>query len=86
MKKLLMDMNLIDSEQMFDKILKDDKVKNQIYGYIESVGGINRARQSIRQPAPQQVWHCKISKNFKIAITKIHSDTFVTDSILIVEF
>ena len=55
MKKLLMDMKLIDSEHMFNKILEDDNVKNQIYGYIESVGGIKRARQSIRQPAPQQV-------------------------------
>ena len=55
MKKLLMDMKLIDSENMFSKILEDDNVKNQIYGYIEKVGGIDRARQSIRQPAPQQV-------------------------------
>jgi len=54
MKKLLMDMKLIDSEHMFNKILEDDNVKNQIYGYIESVGGIKRARQSIRQPPPQQ--------------------------------
>ena len=55
MKKLLMDMRLIDSEMEFNKILEDDNVKNQIYGYIEKVGGIDRARQSIRQPAPQQV-------------------------------
>ena len=53
MKRLLMDMKLIDSENMFNKILEDDKVKNQIYGYIESVGGIKRARQSIRQAPPQ---------------------------------
>ena len=42
MKKLLMDMKLIDSEHMFNKILEDDNVKNQIYGYIESVGGVKK--------------------------------------------
>ena len=55
MKKLLMDMKLINSEHMFNKILEDDNVKKQIYDYIESLGGIKRVRQSIRRPAPQQV-------------------------------
>ena len=76
-------MKLINSEHMFNKILEDDNVKKQIYDYIESLGGIKRVRQSIRRPAPQQVWNCKISKNFEIAITTILSDTFATDSILI---
>merc|ERR1719249_559842 len=52
-KKLLMDMKLIDSDEMFNQVLENDKVKNDIYGYIEKVGGIKRARQSIRQPPPQ---------------------------------
>ena len=43
-------MNLIDNDKMFNKILEDENVKNQIYGYIEKVGGVQRARQSIRQP------------------------------------
>ena len=75
-------MRLIDSEMEFNKILEDDNVKNQIYGYIEKVGGIDRARQSIRQPAPQQVWNCKNSRNFE-HFTTIQSDTFANDSILI---
>ena len=57
-KKLLMDMKLIDSDEMFNQVLENDKVKNDIYGYIEKVGGIKRARQSIRQPPPQ-VWNCQ---------------------------
>ena len=47
MKKLMMDMKLIDSDHMWNKILEDDNVRKQIYAYIESVGGIERARQSV---------------------------------------
>ena len=52
MKKILMDMKLTDSEQMFNKILENDNVKNQIYGFIESVGGIKKARQLLNMPPP----------------------------------
>ena len=48
-------MKLIGSEHMFKKVLEDNNVKEQIYGYIESLGGIKRVRQSIRRPIPQQV-------------------------------
>ena len=52
MKKLLMDMKLINSEHMFNKILEDDNVKNQIYGFIESVGGIKNAERQLNMPPP----------------------------------
>ena len=43
-----MDMKLIDSDHMWNKILEDDNVRKQIFAYIEKVGGIERARQSAR--------------------------------------
>ena len=49
-KKPLMDMThmrLIDSNHMGNKVLEDDNVRKKICAYIESIGGIKRARQSI---------------------------------------
>ena len=40
-------MKVIDSDYMWNKILEDDNVRKDIYAYIESVGGIERARQGV---------------------------------------
>ena len=37
-KELLVDLNLLDSEHVWEIILKSDDVKNQIYAMLESVG------------------------------------------------
>ena len=37
-KELLVDLNLFDSEHVWEIILKSDYVKNQIYAMLESVG------------------------------------------------
>ena len=42
-----MDFKFIDGEKTWHKLLKNDVIRNQIVAYIESVGGIKKARQKI---------------------------------------
>ena len=48
MFELLKDWKLINTTDEFHEIIKSQKGRDQLYGYIESHGGARKMRQSIR--------------------------------------
>ena len=46
-KEVLVNLQLIDNKHMWNKILENDDVRNQIYAIIENVGGIKLSRNDL---------------------------------------
>ena len=79
MFELLKEWKLINSSEDFQSIIKDKKSKDQLYGYVQSHGGVRKVRQSIRpkQPPPPPVVSIELYSLRVCRISQVLNRNFV---------
>jgi hypothetical protein len=72
LKRLLVDMNLYKSDKEFAKMMNNQKAREDIYNYVDQIGGFDRARKSIRpKVAPPSIQKVSVPTVPRSSVTEV---------------